>query len=1132
MAWHLVIGVVKRLGAGGLRGRHLKSNGSVKSKSVGCTSDVVAEIEASLVISTSLGITERRPIHDIITEMLKTNPRERISSSDVVIKISNIEGKKRSSAYFLIDRPLSDQTQRTEDVNLTTLMNCLRYRLRIPTKLISGTQVNNTSTNSRVESVYDTLMQVIDQFDATGIVEIYRLLLERRSAVPLFLPQSKLHFLGLLRHVTLPRMNNISMGDDKSLMRVAVISCRQRNKSQTCDFLKNIFNINSIYSLDLDNGNFSSENMLAEIGCGCIVTEESGSQIIQNVLVVHVMGDFRPLWPFLRRFADCFLIEDSSKESESFFSSFMTKNKRKEIESEDAEGETKTPMGFIWKPSIEDSITETKEINGFPHLYIEDQLTGESRTKLKFGIVDYMNKTSTLPNFANNRLTLYEIPILVNKGYYSDCVSPTQYQSKIGESVRNLENVKKNKFLLQKNFLLEVKHQEAKMEHRLNEVRVRQEEDKIKILRAERRNKTRQVETNSLLKLFLSFLDDKDPCSRVLTIRMLEKELTKCGEQELDQLLNNLKNLTNLLNEKLVKTLSEKELQSAKENLLKAKVNLIESVLNMKHLWRELSHLYTDTEPGKRSPIIQEIPRLAAQHLMDGFCLELVDGDSNMIRLDWMKEVLFQLDQLIEGKRIFVLSVMGIQSSGKSTLLNTMFGIKMRTSVGQCTRGVNMQLLAVQGRPEYDYILLLDTEGTRSPEFHGVPGNEKRDNQMATLSILMSDASIVVIPGENDAAVKEILPIVLMAYKGSELAEENGGRLSSRMFFVYNRIDTQQKKKLDSIIQTLGTLFHEAFRKVQKSIGNESTNLKWENPFSNFNLISSDSSGSDVCILGNVNKQTEPPGDVPDEKYGEELIQLREHIHRRVTNVEGKMKWKSRSICEFSSYIKNVWDCICSANFDLSFATVLEHTTFDDKFDNINRMRKANKLEAAQTGPEMDTICNKCQKSLDNMRVNVDEKISTDEMIQLLKDGTKQMGELQKNWAGMTMYFTSINSYIKKVMKPQHQVYIDDANAVLELGSSFVDLLTDSMAKSLESSIKSHRTATTYFKVSDNYIMGPLKQMHRMLALRPDEVAKVQDGLKQSCKNAVEGIQVMFHEETQQTIQQVQNIPYVSWKYE
>nr|CAH0113459.1 unnamed protein product [Daphnia galeata] len=832
-------------------------------------------------------------------------------------------------ADFLIDEPYNEQKE--EDFEFI-LRNCLRYRLRIPTRLISGTQVNNTSTNSRIKSVYDTLMQVIDQFDATGIVEIYRLLLERRSAVPLFLPQSKLHFLELLRHVTLPRINKISLGGDKSLMRVAVISCRQRNKSQTCDFLKNIFNINSIYSLDLANRNISSEIMLAEIGCGCIVTEESGTQIIQNVLVVHVMGDFRPLWPFLRLFADCFLIEDSTKESESFFSSFMTEDKRKEIELEDVKigGKTKTPMGCIWKPSIEDSISETKETNGFPHLYIEDQLTDESRNKLKFGIVDYMKKTSTQPNFAKNRLTLYEIPILKDKRYNSfNCVSPTEHQSTIRELVRNLENIKKNKFLLQKNFLEEAKHEEAKMEHRLNETRVKHEDEEIKKIRAARREKTCQVETNSLLKLFLSFLDDKDPCSRVLTIRMLEKELTERGEQELDQLLINVKKLTNLLNEKLTQQVDEKELQPAKENLLKAKVNLIESVLNMEHLWRELSHLYTDTEPGKRSPIIKKIPRLAAQHLMDGFCLELVDGDSNMIRLDWMNEVLFQLDQLIKGKRIFVLSVMGIQSSGKSTLLNTMFGIKMRTSVGQCTRGVNMQLLAVQGRPEYDYILLLDTEGTRSPEFHGVDGSEKRDNQMATLSILMSDASIVVIPGENDAAVKEILPIVLMAYQGSQLAEEKGGRLSSRMFFVYNRIDTQQKKNLDSIIQTLGNSLHDAFTIVQNSNGNKSTYLKSENPFSDFKMDSSDSSASDVRILGNVNKQTEPPDDVPDEKYGAELIQLREHIHRRVANVEGKTKWKSRSVGEFSSYIKNVWECICSANFILTFKTIMEHETFD-----------------------------------------------------------------------------------------------------------------------------------------------------------------------------------------------------------
>ena len=322
-----------------------------------------------------------------------------------------------------------------------------------------------------------------------------------------------------------------------------------------------------------------------------------------------------------------------------------------------------------------------------------------------------------------------------------------------------------------------------------------------------------------------------------------------------------------------------------------------------------------------------EKSRLAARHLIDGFCLELLDGESNMIQMEWVTKVLQELGTMMKGKRIFVLSVMGVQSSGKSTLLNTMFGIQMRTSVGQCTRGVNMQLLAVEGRPEYDYILLLDTEGTRSPEYHGLAGSEKRDNQMATLSILLSDATIVVIPGENDAAVKEILPIVLMAYQGSQLAEDNGGRLSSMMFFVYNRIDTKQKSKLDNIIQTLGTSLYEAFDQVQRTTGNL-TNLKLESPFANFKLVTSDSSGSDVCILGNVKKQSEPPGDVPDEAYGEELIRFREHIHQRVTNVEGG-KWESRSISEFSTYIEKVWKCICSANFIFTFSTVMEHIAFD-----------------------------------------------------------------------------------------------------------------------------------------------------------------------------------------------------------
>ena len=123
-------------------------------------------------------------------------------------------GRKKSYADFLIDEPYNEQKE--EDIEFI-LMNCLRYRLQIPTKLKFGTEVNNTITYSRVESVYDTLMQVIDQFDATGIVEIYRLLLERRSAVPLFLPAHfKLHFLELLsRLVQKDKKQNIYYRSEK-----------------------------------------------------------------------------------------------------------------------------------------------------------------------------------------------------------------------------------------------------------------------------------------------------------------------------------------------------------------------------------------------------------------------------------------------------------------------------------------------------------------------------------------------------------------------------------------------------------------------------------------------------------------------------------------------------------------------------------------------------------------------------------------------------------------------------------------------------------------------------------------------------------------------------------------------------
>ena len=106
--------------------------------------------------------------------------------------------------------------------------------------------------------------------------------------------------------------------------------------------------------------------------------------------------------------------------------------------------------------------------------------------------------------------------------------------------------------------------------------------------------------------------------------------------------------------------------------------------------------------------------------------------------------------------------------------------------------------------------MILDTEGIRAPEFAGQVHSDARDNKMATMSIIPSDASIMMTVGDDDSAVKDILPIVLRikgsyelsdrfrlchfrfetqpfsrAYESSSIAEESGVAVKPQMTILY-----------------------------------------------------------------------------------------------------------------------------------------------------------------------------------------------------------------------------------------------------------------------------------------------------------------------------------------------------------
>jgi hypothetical protein len=164
-----------------------------------------------------------------------------------------------------------------------------------------------------------------------------------------------------------------------------------------------------------------------------------------------------------------------------------------------------------------------------------------------------------------------------------------------------------------------------------------------------------------------------------------------------------------------------------------AKLNITRGYVGIEHLWRELSHIYS-SDVTSHSWMVEH----AAHVMLDGFALELQNGDAGNMPEKWVSGILRSLDelsyrQLGRKARIVAVSVLGVQSSGKSTFLNVSFGTRMRTSVGQCTRGVNFQMIRriEQTAGEVDYIMLLDTEGIRSPEFVGIDDAVQHDNRLA-----------------------------------------------------------------------------------------------------------------------------------------------------------------------------------------------------------------------------------------------------------------------------------------------------------------------------------------------------------------------------------------------------------------
>ena len=143
-----------------------------------------------------------------------------------------------------------------------------------------------------------------------------------------------------------------------------------------------------------------------------------------------------------------------------------------------------------------------------------------------------------------------------------------------------------------------------------------------------------KVQDHLLLRLLLKLLADGSSCSRILSIRLLDKELVQRSENELRPVLIKIRQLNSELVKQSANSRNGNDWENQKLDAMRMKLNeareeFNEKVVGVEHLWRELILLFTYVAPEKQTFYVKKLPHFAAQHLLDGFSIQLLDGVSN-----------------------------------------------------------------------------------------------------------------------------------------------------------------------------------------------------------------------------------------------------------------------------------------------------------------------------------------------------------------------------------------------------------------------------------------------------------------------------------------------------------------------
>jgi hypothetical protein len=422
-------------------------------------------------------------------------------------------------------------------------------------------------------------------------------------------------------------------------------------------------------------------------------------------------------------------------------------------------------------------------------------------------------------------------------------------------------------------------------------------------------------EPTPVVKTFVTYLLNESPSDRDYFLYCLKLGLNNIFRDRISNLQFQYQRVRNRMMSLQIETKSDDdkakvepaELETCRAEIESLHKQLVGASLGLEHLLREAGQVYEAAEQSTCNTQFACLPKAAADLLIAGYPLEIMDGDAAHVPLHWISSVLKEAIKILDDPYVFVLSVLGLQSTGKSTLLNTAFGLQFNVSAGRCTRGAFMQLLPVDKNEcecECDYVLVIDTEGLRAPELDSL----KHDNELATFVIGLANVTFINIYGEVPGDMDDILQTSVHAFIRMRKV-----KLKPSCQFVHHNVGASQKGEMGRVKFT---------QKLNEMTCNAAKEERCFGQFEDFSDVINFNDQKDIHFFPALWKG-DPPMAPVNQGYSESAQSLKCNLVNMVKST------KASSLKSFKKKLDDLWNALLHEKFVFSFKNTLEVTAYN-----------------------------------------------------------------------------------------------------------------------------------------------------------------------------------------------------------